>query len=126
MACIVFQGPPNKGAGTLEWLVTPEWCGLVAAAARGRKGGRKPVVTPDKLRRAHALIAQGLNVREAAARLKVGKTTLYEALAARAGVAADGRARMGHPRRGSWKREAGSRTGPLKSLRHLAELDFGN
>ncbi len=55
--------------------------GLVAAAARGRKGGRKPVVTPDKLRRAHALIAQGLNVREAAARLKVGKTALYEALA---------------------------------------------
>src|SRR4051794_7012192 len=34
VACIVFQGPPNKGAGTLEWLVTPEWCGLVAAAAK--------------------------------------------------------------------------------------------
>jgi DNA invertase Pin-like site-specific DNA recombinase len=56
--------------------------GLAAAAARGRKGGRKPVVTPDKLRRARGLIAQGLNVREAAARLKVGKTALYRALAA--------------------------------------------
>ncbi|MBE2241961.1 MAG: recombinase family protein [Burkholderiaceae bacterium] len=55
--------------------------GLTAAAARGRKGGRKPVVTPDKLRRARSLIAQGLKVREAAARLKVGKTALYEALA---------------------------------------------
>jgi DNA invertase Pin-like site-specific DNA recombinase len=55
--------------------------GLIAAAARGRKGGRKPVVTPDKLRRARAMIEQGLNVREAAMRLKIGKTALYVALA---------------------------------------------
>ena len=54
--------------------------GLSAAAARGRKGGRKPVVTPDKLERAKALMNQGLNVREAAARLKIGKSSLYEAL----------------------------------------------
>jgi DNA invertase Pin-like site-specific DNA recombinase len=47
--------------------------GLTAAAARGRKGGRKPVVTADKLQRARELVANGLNVREAAARLKVGK-----------------------------------------------------
>ncbi|MBY0430798.1 MAG: recombinase family protein [Rhodospirillales bacterium] len=57
--------------------------GLAAAAARGRKGGRLPVVTEDKLHRARALIAQGLTVREAAARVKVGKTALYTALAAR-------------------------------------------
>jgi len=56
--------------------------GLSAAAARGRKGGRKPVVTDDKLTRAKTLIEQGLNVREAATRLKVGKSALYEALAA--------------------------------------------
>ncbi|MBF0393847.1 MAG: recombinase family protein [Alphaproteobacteria bacterium] len=54
--------------------------GLSAAAARGRKGGRKPVVTADKLKRAQGLMAQGLTVREVAARLKVGKTALYEAL----------------------------------------------
>jgi len=54
--------------------------GLKAAEARGKKGGRKPVVTPDKLARAHAHLAAGLTVREAAARLKVGKTALYEAL----------------------------------------------
>ena len=59
--------------------------GLVAAAARGRQGGRKPVVTADKLRRAQVLLRQGLNVREAAARLRVGKTALYEALAAERG-----------------------------------------
>lgn len=55
--------------------------GLAAAAARGRKGGRRPVVTPDKLARARALIAEGFNVREAAGRIKVSKTTLYAALA---------------------------------------------
>lgn len=56
--------------------------GLTAAAARGRKGGRKPVVTADKLQRAHEHIANGLNVREAATRLKVSKTALYAALQA--------------------------------------------
>ena len=54
--------------------------GLSAAAARGRRGGRKPVVTADKLERAKALLAKGLTVREAATRLKIGKTALYEAL----------------------------------------------
>ena len=56
--------------------------GLAAAAARGRKGGRKPVITADKLQRAREHIANGLNVREAAARLKIGKTALYAALQA--------------------------------------------
>jgi DNA invertase Pin-like site-specific DNA recombinase len=55
--------------------------GLDAAIARGRRGGRKPVVTDEKLRRAQTLVAQGLTVREAAARIKVGKTALYAALA---------------------------------------------
>ena len=56
--------------------------GLTAAAARGRKGGRKPVVTAEKLQRAQEHIANGLNVREAATRLKIGKTALYSALQA--------------------------------------------
>lgn len=54
--------------------------GLKAAEARGRKGGRKAVVTPDKLARARTDLAAGLTVREAAARVKVGKTALYRAL----------------------------------------------
>jgi DNA invertase Pin-like site-specific DNA recombinase len=41
----------------------------------------RPVVTPAKLARARAMIADGLNVREAAISLKIGKTALYEALA---------------------------------------------
>jgi DNA invertase Pin-like site-specific DNA recombinase len=54
--------------------------GLTAAAARGRQGGRKPVVTFDKLQRAREHIANGLNVREAATRVKVSKSALYTAL----------------------------------------------
>ena len=45
--------------------------GLRAAEARGRKGGRRPVVTPDKLARARTHLAAGLTVREAAVRVKV-------------------------------------------------------
>ena len=56
--------------------------GLDAAAARGRKGGRKAVITAEKLERARAIIASGLTVREAATRLKVGKTALYDAFRA--------------------------------------------
>ncbi|TYC70917.1 recombinase family protein [Stappia sp. BW2] len=54
--------------------------GLKAAKDRGRRGGRQAVVTPDKLAKARQHLAAGLNVREAAARVKVGKTALYEAL----------------------------------------------
>jgi len=57
--------------------------GLAVAQARGRSGGRRPVVTADKLAKARVLIdAKGLTVREAAARVKVGKTALYNALTA--------------------------------------------
>lgn len=55
--------------------------GLASAVAQGRNGGRKPVITPEKLAKAQQLIAQGKTVREAAAAIKVGKTPLYEALA---------------------------------------------
>jgi len=56
--------------------------GLAAATARGRKGGRKPVMVADKLQRARVMVAQGLTVREAATRLKVRQdgARLYESL----------------------------------------------
>jgi DNA invertase Pin-like site-specific DNA recombinase len=50
--------------------------GLAALAPRGRKGGRKPAVDAEKLARIRSMIAKGLTVREAAIRLKVGKTSL--------------------------------------------------
>lgn len=54
--------------------------GLQAAEQRGRRGGRQAVVTPEKLTKARQHLAAGLNVREAAARVKIGKTALYNAL----------------------------------------------
>ena len=39
------------------------------------------MVTVEKLERARAILAKGLTVREAATRLKVGKTALHAALA---------------------------------------------
>lgn len=54
--------------------------GLQAAAARGRKGGRPRVVDKSTVEKARTLIEEGLTVREAARRLKVGKSSLYEAL----------------------------------------------
>ena len=60
--------------------------GLAAAAVRGHKSGRKPVITEEKLKRARSMIGKGLTVREIATRLKVGKTALYEALRPVTGV----------------------------------------
>jgi DNA invertase Pin-like site-specific DNA recombinase len=60
--------------------------GLAAAKLRGRVGGRKPVLTPEIVEAGRLMIAdeaeggEGLSVREAATRLKVGRTTLYHAL----------------------------------------------
>src|SRR5271166_1176657 len=68
--------------------------GLSAAASRGRRGGRKPVVTADKLIRAQALIAKGLTVREAASRLKIGKTALYDALITKTDISKGVKARV--------------------------------
>lgn len=56
--------------------------GLAAAAVRGRKSGRRPVITDDKLKHARTMVGTGLTVREIATRLRVGKTALYEALRA--------------------------------------------
>ncbi|WP_282121146.1 recombinase family protein [Ruegeria atlantica] len=63
-----------------DLIIERTQAGLKAAATRGRKGGRKPVVTPKKLEQARAHIGDGLTVREAAARLKISKTSLYNAL----------------------------------------------
>jgi DNA invertase Pin-like site-specific DNA recombinase len=58
--------------------------GLVTVNA-GR--GRPPVITPEKFKLAQSLIASGLTVREAAVRIEVSKTVLYDALRANASAA---------------------------------------
>lgn len=54
--------------------------GLKAARDQGRIGGRPVVMTDKKLKKAKEHLKNGLNVREAAARIKVSATTLYKAL----------------------------------------------
>ncbi|HGW8066194.1 TPA: recombinase family protein, partial [Escherichia coli] len=54
--------------------------GLAIAKARGRNGGRKKVITEQKLKKAKQLIDKGLTVREAASAINVGKSSLYLAL----------------------------------------------
>ena len=54
--------------------------GLKAAKDQGRIGGRPVVMTDEKLKKAKEHLKNGLNVREAAARIKVSSTTLYKAL----------------------------------------------
>ena len=54
--------------------------GLTAAAVRGRKSGRKPVITDNKPKRARGMAGKGLTAREIATRLDVGKTALHEVL----------------------------------------------
>lgn len=55
--------------------------GLAAARTRGRKGGRPQVLTQSRMSRARDLIASGLTVREAAARIRISKSVLYARLA---------------------------------------------
>ena len=59
---------------------------LQAARERGRIGGRKPVMTTEKFDKALKFMAMGLNVREAAARIKVGHSSLYQALKGQTGT----------------------------------------
>lgn len=54
--------------------------GIASAKARRRKGGRRPVMTDQKLKKAKQLIDKGLTVREASATIGAGKSSLYEAL----------------------------------------------
>ena len=64
--------------------------GLAAARARGRLGGRKPRLSADGLDTARRLMADPmLGMEEVAARVGVGRTTLYRALSRAAARVAD-------------------------------------
>ena len=52
------------------------------------------MVTADRLERAKALIAKGLTVREAASRLKIGETALYDALTSKTAVPKEDKANV--------------------------------
>lgn len=54
--------------------------GLAAARARGRKGGRKPVMNASKTQLAKKMYSEGLHVSEIAETLGVSRPTIYRAL----------------------------------------------
>lgn len=54
--------------------------GLAQARAEGRLGGRKTVMSPERVSVASALLAEGRPVSEVARVLGVGRATLYRAL----------------------------------------------
>ena len=55
--------------------------GLVAARARGRRGGRKPVMTPSKKAVARRMYDEGSSPAEIAATIGVSRATVYRHLA---------------------------------------------
>jgi hypothetical protein len=84
--------PPPQVAGWYSTCSPPSGSSSAtsSASARGAEGGRgtRPTGRPQarrhrgELRRARDLVARGLTVREAATRLRIGKTALYQALRA--------------------------------------------
>ena len=54
--------------------------GLAASRARGRVGGRRPVLNPAQIAHAEALAGAGTPVREIAELLGAGRSTLYRVL----------------------------------------------
>lgn len=66
-----------------DLIVERTQAGLAAARARGRKGGRPPKITPEKVEAARMLIASGRTVEEAASAVGVSRATLYRHLSAK-------------------------------------------
>jgi DNA invertase Pin-like site-specific DNA recombinase len=55
--------------------------GLAAARARGRKGGRKPKLTPKQVAHARKLLEdRNITIKDVAASLGVNRATIYRSL----------------------------------------------
>jgi DNA invertase Pin-like site-specific DNA recombinase len=54
--------------------------GLAAARSRGRKGGRKPVLSPNKILTARKIYEEGKPITEISEILGVSRPTVYRAL----------------------------------------------
>lgn len=73
-----------------EIIVERTRAGLRAAAARGRRGGRPPVIDADKLRAAKAMLASGtMTATEVARQVGVATSTLYRHLPGGRGALAE-------------------------------------
>lgn len=58
-------------------IIERTMAGLAAGKARGRVGGRKPSLTPEKEAEAIAMLRAGMTPRVVAQKLGVGKSTIY-------------------------------------------------
>jgi DNA invertase Pin-like site-specific DNA recombinase len=64
-----------------EIIVERTRAGLAAAAARGRKGGRRPVLDDQKIRAAKAMLASGnMTTTEVARQLGCAPSTLFRSI----------------------------------------------
>ena len=63
-----------------EILVERTKSGLASARARGRVGGRPPVMTPERIDAARTMLATGTSVSQVARTLGVSRTTVYAAI----------------------------------------------
>ena len=55
--------------------------GLAAARARGRKGGRKPILTPQQVSAARKMLADpDTTIKEVAETFRVNRATIYRSL----------------------------------------------
>ena len=70
-------------AGLAQWerrlIVERTKSGLAAARARGKVGGAKPKATDKQVLDAHALVQNGMDGKEAAARIGLTRGGLYKA-----------------------------------------------
>jgi DNA invertase Pin-like site-specific DNA recombinase len=81
-----------------ELIVERTKAGLASARARGRKGGRKPKMTPSKLRLAQAAMGQPeTKVSALCAELGVTRQTLYRHVDAKGQLRPDGLRLLGRP-----------------------------
>lgn len=81
-----------------ELIVERTKAGLASARARGRKGGRKPKMTPAKLRLAQAAMGQPeTKVSALCAELGVTRQTLYRHVDAKGQLRPDGMKLLGRP-----------------------------
>src|SRR5690606_1700573 len=63
-----------------EVLVQRTMDGLAAARARGRVGGRPPVLVGERLQAAQAMLSGGATKADIARALNISRTTVYRAL----------------------------------------------
>lgn len=69
-----------------ELIIERTRAGLVAAKKRGRTGGRKPLMTTEKIETAKAALATGMPPSDVARSIKVSVSTLYRHIPGAGGV----------------------------------------